>query len=211
MVTCAPESVRPALPEDFGPLAEVLARAFHDDPITAWFYPDAARRMRHARRFFAIRLRQMAAHGLIYTTPERSGAAIWAPPGQWRESLRQSLMQLPMLPVLLPRIVRSTHAVREIERHHPVERHFYLSVVGTDPEHQGAGVGSALLGPVLRRCDETGTGAYLESSKESNLSFYARQGFALTERIEIPGGPPLWLMWRRPRGRLQSTPARQEM
>jgi GNAT superfamily N-acetyltransferase len=90
-------------------------------------------------------------------------------------------------------------AVREIERHHPIEPHFYLSVVGTDPEQQGGGVGSALLAPVLRICDESGTAAYLESSKESNVPFYARHGFAVTERMELPGGPPLWLMWRSPR------------
>lgn len=207
MATCAPVSVRPALAEDYGPLAEVLARAFYDDPVTAWFYPDAERRMRHARRFFAIRLRQLEGHGLLYTTSERSGASLWAPPGQWRENLRQSLMQLPMLPVLLPRIVRCTRAVREIERHHPAAPHYYLSVVGTDPEQQGGGVGSALLAPVLQRCDETQTAAYLESSKESNLSFYARHGFAVTKRIELPEGPPLWLMWREPPGRRTGHPA----
>jgi GNAT superfamily N-acetyltransferase len=207
MVTCAPEGVRPALPEDYGPLAEVLARAFYDDPVTAWFYPDAERRLKHGRRFFQIRLRQLAGHGLIYTNDERSGAALWAPPGHWRETLRQSLMQLPMLPVLLPRIVRATRAVREIERHHPAQPHFYLSVVGTEPEKQGGGIGSALLLPVLRRCDETSTAAYLESSKESNLSFYARHGFAVTKRIELPEGPPLWLMWREPPGRRRGHPA----
>jgi len=206
MVTCAPVRVRPARPADFGPLAEVLARAFYDDPVTAWFYPNAARRMRHSRRFFAIRLRQLAEHGLIYTTSDRTGAALWAPPGHWRETLRQSLMQLPMLPVLLPRIVRSTHAVREIERHHPVEPHYYLSVVGTDPELQGEGVGSALLAPVLQRCDETGAAAYLECSKEGNVSFYARHGFAVTRRIELPEGPPLWLMRREPPDRRRGRP-----
>ncbi len=201
MVTCAPVTVRPALPEDFGSLAEALARAFYDDPVTAWFYPDAARRMRHARRFFGIRLRQLARHGLIFTTPEHAGAALWAPPGRWREDLRQSLMQVPMLPVLLPRIVRATRAVREIERHHPAEPHFYLSVLGVDPELQGGGVGSALLAPALERCDATSTAAYLESSKEGNVAFYARHGFAVAERIELPEGPPLWLMWREPSGR----------
>ena len=34
--------------EDFAPLAAMLARAFYDDPVTAWFYPNAARRLRHA-------------------------------------------------------------------------------------------------------------------------------------------------------------------
>ncbi len=196
MVISTPVSVRPALADDFQPLAAMLARAFYDDPVTAWFYPDAERRMKHARRFFAIRLRQLADQQLIYTTPDLTGAALWTLPGRWREDLRQSLMLLPMLPVLLPRIVRSTHAVREIERRHPVEPHFYLSVLGTEPQQQGGGIGSALLGPVLQRCDSDEMGAYLECSKENNVEFYARHGFAVTERIELPGGPPLWLMWR---------------
>jgi GNAT superfamily N-acetyltransferase len=176
----------------------MLARAFYDDPVTAWFYPNPARRLAHTRRFFAIRLRQLADQELIFTTPDHSGAALWAQPGHWREDLRQSLMLLPMLPVLLPRIVRSTRAVREIERLHPVVPHYYLSVLGTDPEQQGGGVGSALLAPVLRRCDRDGVAAYLESSKESNVGFYVRHGFTMTERIDLPDGPPLWFMWREP-------------
>jgi GNAT superfamily N-acetyltransferase len=104
-----------------------------------------------------------------------------------------------MLPVLLPRIVRSTRAVREIERHHPVLPHYYLSVIGTDPDQQGGGVGSALLGPVLSRCDADGVAAYLECSKESNVSFYARHGFTVTDKVHLPAGPPLWFMWREPR------------
>lgn len=195
-MTPAGGDVRPAVRDDFATLAPMLARAFYDDPVTAWFYPDAARRLRHGERFFTIRLRQLEGHGLIFTNAERTGAALWAPPGHWREDFRQSLRMLPMLPVLLRRLRRCTRAVREIERHHPAVPHYYLSVVGTATEKQGGGIGSALLAPMLHRCDETGTPAYLESSKESNLSFYARHGFAVKERIELPEGPPLWLMWR---------------
>ena len=198
MAICAPVSVRPARREDFAPLARTLARAFFDDPVTAWFYPNDARRMSHAQRFFAIRLRQLADQQLIFTAVDHSGAALWARPGRWREDLRQSLMLMPMLPVLLPRIMRSTRAVREIELRHPAEPHYYLSVIGTDPGRQGEGIGSALLAPVLDRCDTQQIAAYLESSKQSNLAFYARHGFELRERIELPEGPPLWLMWREP-------------
>jgi len=205
-VTPPAGDVRPAARADHPALATMLARAFYDDPVTAWFYPDAARRLRHGERFFAIRLRQLEGHALTFTNDARTGAALWAPPGHWREDFRQSLRMLPMLPALLPRLARSTRAVREIERRHPVEPHYYLSVIGTDNEKQGGGIGSALLAPMLHRCDETRTAAYLESSKESNLSFYARHGFAVRERIELPEGPPLWLMWReavprRPEGR----------
>ena len=199
MIESPPVSVRGACREDFRPLAEMLARSFYDDPVTSWFYPNPRRRMTHATRFFAIRLRQLADQKLIFTTDDHSGAALWTQPGRWREDLRQSLMLLPMLPVLLPRIVRSTRAVREIERRHPVVPHYYLSVLGTDPEKQGGGIGSALLTPVLDRCDAGGIAAYLESSKESNVAFYKRHGFDVTDRIELADGPPLWFMWREPR------------
>ncbi len=198
MAICTPVSVRHARREDFAPLADVLARAFYDDPVTAWFYPNARRRLMHARRFFAIRLRQLAPQELMWTTPELSGAALWTRPGRWREDTRQSLMLLPMLPALLPRIRLVTRAVREIERHHPAEVHFYLSVVGTDPELQGRGIASALLAPVLERCDARAVPAFLECSKESNVRFYSQHGFVVTDRIDLPEGPPLWLMWRSP-------------
>ncbi len=193
-----PVSVRLARREDFRPLAAMLARAFHDDPVTAWFYPNQRRRMARAQRFFGIRLRQLAEQELIFTTDDHSGAALWAQPGRWREDLRQSLMLLPMLPVLLPHIVRSTRAVREIERRHPVLPHYYLSVLGTEPQQQGGGIGSALLAPVLHRCDVEGLGAYLESSKQSNVDFYCRHGFVVTDRVDLPQGPALWFMWRNP-------------
>jgi hypothetical protein len=55
------------------------------------------------------------------------------------------------------------------------------------------------MGPVLRSCDEDRIPAYLESSKERNVDFYGRHGFRVLERLSLPAGPPVWLMWRDPR------------
>jgi ribosomal protein S18 acetylase RimI-like enzyme len=65
-----------------------------------------------------------------------------------------------------------------------------------DPAAQGRGLGTAVLAPVLEECDRDGVGAYLESSKESNVAYYARFGFRITEELRLPRGPRLWLMWR---------------
>jgi GNAT superfamily N-acetyltransferase len=73
-------------------------------------------------------------------------------------------------------------------------------VLGTDPSAQGQGLGSAVLHPVLEQCDADGVGAYLESSKERNIGFYARHGFRVTAELRMPRGPKLWAMWREPRG-----------
>jgi len=97
-------------------------------------------------------------------------------------------------------LVGALKTLSTIEKKHPKDPpHYYLAFLGTRPDHQGKGLGSALLKPVLDKCDHEGLGAYLESSKESNLAFYARHGFNLTGEIQLPKGPLMWSMWRDPK------------
>jgi ribosomal protein S18 acetylase RimI-like enzyme len=82
---------------------------------------------------------------------------------------------------------------------HPHDRHWYLQGLGTDPPLQRQGLASAALAPMLQRCDTDGVAAYLESTKERNVTFYERHGFRVTSTIDLPDrGPRLWLMWRDP-------------
>jgi ribosomal protein S18 acetylase RimI-like enzyme len=145
-------------------------------------------------------LRRLAPQGRLYTTSDHAGAALWALPGQWREDLRQSVQTLTLLPPLLPRLLRTMRAMTRIELAHPLQEHFYLSVLGTAPDRRRQGIGSALLQPVLELCDAERTPAYLETATEENVGFYARHGFEVQRRLDLPGGaPPLWLLWREAR------------
>lgn len=194
-----PPEVRRAAGEDRSALAAVLARAFLDDPVTNYFYPSARTRGAYARRFFRVRLAVLGRQEQVWTTSDLAGAALWSLPGHWRDGVLDGFRLFPSLPGLLPHPWRALRGVHLIEERHPAAQHFYLSVIGTDPAHQGRGIGSALLRPVLDLCDREHFPAYLESSKERNVDFYARHGFRVRERITLPDGPPLWLMWREPR------------
>jgi GNAT superfamily N-acetyltransferase len=200
MAVEVPAPVRMAREEDFPAMARVLARSFHEDPLTRWLYPREASRDRHVERSFRMSLRRLAPQGQLYTTSDHAGAALWALPGQWREDLRQSVQTLALLPPLLPRLVRTMRAMTRIELAHPLQKHFYLSVLGTAPDRRRQGIGSALIQPVLDLCDAERAPAYLETATEENVGFYARHGFEVQRRLELPGGaPPLWLLWREPR------------
>jgi GNAT superfamily N-acetyltransferase len=182
-------------------LARVLARAFMDDPVATWSCPPERLRPSMLERFQELRLRQLLAHEEVWTTDGLACAALWAPPGHVRTSPREDieLMRCLLRPRLVWRLPRVSKGLLEVQRHHPSHPpHWYLAVLGTDPSEQGKGLGSAVMAPVLERCDADGVAAYLESSKERNIDFYARHGFRVTAELRLPRGPSVWPMWRDP-------------
>jgi GNAT superfamily N-acetyltransferase len=194
--------MRRATPADVPALARALARAFLDDPVAMWSCRPDALRPTVLERFHSARLHHLLPHQEVWTDPELSCAALWAPPGHWRTTPRQdlALTRCLMHPRLVPRLPLIATGLLGMERGHPRQPpHWYLAVLGTDPAAQGQGLGSAALAPVLEQCDNDGIGAYLESSKERNIAFYARHGFRVTKELRLTRGPSMWSMWREPR------------
>jgi ribosomal protein S18 acetylase RimI-like enzyme len=200
--TAAP-SIRRASSADMPALAKMLARAFMDDPVANWACASDKLRPAMLERFHGARLRHLVGHEEVWTTDSLTSAALWAPPGEWKTTVRQDLELLGCMlsPRLVPRVPLIAAGLLRLESRHPRDRppHWYLAVLGTEPSAQGQGLGSAVLERVLTACDEDGVGAYLESSKESNIAFYSRHGFRVTGEIALPRGPTMWPMWRDPR------------
>jgi GNAT superfamily N-acetyltransferase len=196
-----PPAVRRATQADLPELAAMLTRAFLDDPVTEWAWRPRALRPAGLERFQRIRLRQLIAHEEVWTTADLSCAALWAPPESWRGGLRDEveLASCFLPPRLLARAPLVAIGWNRIERAHPARPpHWYLAVLGTEPDRQGQGLGSLVMDRVLEQCDRDGVAAYLESSKERNIDFYSRHGFRVRERVDLLRGPPMWAMWREP-------------
>lgn len=188
--------VRRAGRAEVRPLAAMLTRAFEDDPVMRWMFPDAPR----MRGFFASRARSLVKQEEVWTTDDHAGAALWAEPGRWRLGALDTIaLGARFLFAFGRRLPAVLEGLELVERAHPETPHYYLAVLGTEPSRQGEGIGSALIEPVLRTCDEDEIGAYLESSKERNIDYYARFGFKVIDEVRLPRGPSVWPMWRDPR------------
>jgi ribosomal protein S18 acetylase RimI-like enzyme len=189
---------------DVDALAGVLARSFDTDPIFQAIVPDAVHRARALPVLFRewIRLLHLPYADTSWTTDDHAGAALWSPPGAWSVGLLDMARMGPsMVAALGARTIAGLRVLHAIEAPHPHDPHAYLRVVGCEPARQGQGVGSALLRPMLERCDEQGLAAYLESSNERNVPLYRRHGFEVTGEVVTHLGPRAWLMWRAPRPR----------
>ncbi|MUL83621.1 MULTISPECIES: GNAT family N-acetyltransferase [unclassified Mycolicibacterium] len=197
--------VRPAHKSDIEQLAGVLGRAFHDDPVMVWMLPEAARRKRALARMFATMTRHHFLAGGGSEVALRAGAigaaALWDPPGCWRQTPLQELLMMPgFARALGRRAVRGKQIAELMKKHHPDEPHWYLAVIGSDPTVRSGGFGHALLRSRLDRVDAEHAPAYLESSNPHNVPYYSRFGFEVTGEIALPdGGPTMTPMWRAPR------------
>ena len=96
---------------------------------------------------------------------------------------------------------RVLETFERFEAAHPsAEPHYYLSLLATDPDQRGRGLGMGLLAATLERIDAEGAAAFLESSNPANDHRYERLGFARCGEFKLSeDGPAVTQMWREPR------------
>jgi ribosomal protein S18 acetylase RimI-like enzyme len=193
--------IRSATASDIEPVSLMLARAFADDPVKLFLVGGKQLAPERVAPFFRVMQTIQLPHGHVYTTDDHAAAALWSPPGAWKIPVSAIARHAGTLLKLYGwRFLPNLTVLNDMEKHHPPEPHYYLEIIGTDPDQQGRGLGTALMTPMLERADREGVGAYLESTKESNLAFYARFGFTVTKELKHRRkGPVMWLMWRDPR------------
>jgi ribosomal protein S18 acetylase RimI-like enzyme len=191
--------IRQATAVDVPNLADVLARAFADGPITRWHVPDDERRVDTMARFFAAGLEYVfLPHGEVYTTSgELAGCCIWMPPGA--ESVRDDGTAAfdDACEHIFREFPRTFELFAIMAEIHRAEPRYYLPFVGVDPMTQRQGVGRALLAPGLAKCDREGIAAYLEADDRSK-PWHERNGFEIIREVRLPNGPSLWSMERKP-------------
>jgi ribosomal protein S18 acetylase RimI-like enzyme len=198
--------IRPVGADEYDEAAAMLSRAFWPDPLLGYFSRGRLHEHRFGPRFFSVDLADLRRYAEI-TVAEHDGRlgalAAWAPPGSlpltgWSRARRDLLAAQVLLRAR--HRTKATRLLATVERKHPHEPHWYLALLGTDPAATGRGLATALLAPVLARCDEKGDFAYLETQKEANVAWYARAGFTVCDEIRLEATPPVWCLRRDPQG-----------
>jgi GNAT superfamily N-acetyltransferase len=195
-VTTATIAPRKARADDLPELTRTLSEAFFADPVFTWWIPEDGRRREILPEFFAAIVEANLAHDEIYAVADLVAGAVWNPPDV--EGDDEALVA--ELGARCGEYADTLYEVFELMGEvHPQGSHYYLFFLGTRPQWQSRGLGSALMRPVLQACDERRLPAYLEATCERNVKLYQRHGFELTGEIPLPDGPSLWPMWREPR------------
>lgn len=188
--------VRPGTAADVEAAADTLAAAFTGYIWSDWTIEADGQEERLRRGFELILRHAIVPFGELWVTDDIASAAVWAPPGP-SPGMRSAFEALDaeLRALSGDRADANDAASEQIAHLRPREPHWYLASIGTRPERQGEGLGTAVLEPVLAR----GVRAYLETSVADNIRFYERLGFTVVGETTIAGGgPPVWAMVREP-------------
>jgi ribosomal protein S18 acetylase RimI-like enzyme len=182
-------------------VAAMLARAFVDDPLYRWFFPNDRSRLRKVGAFVTAEVRIASVAGRVDLAVDSAGrllgAALWGLPGRYPFPTgiagRAMARAMPRMGV---RAARRLPKMLRVEKAHPPDAHYYLTTLGVDPSAQRRGVGTTLVNATATLADSEGVPIYLETFNPDNPEYYRRLGFTDREHIESGDLPPFWTMLR---------------
>ena len=173
-----------------------IVLGFAADPMARWVWPDSSEYLRIMPQFVKAFGGRAFENGTAYITEGARAAALWLPPGVEPD---EAAMGAVITEALRPEIAEDIGPILQgMAEHHPHEPHWYLPLIAADPSWIGQGLGTLLMKHALRRCDEDGIAAYLESSNPRNISLYERHGFRIISQIQHGSSPTLTPMLRTP-------------
>lgn len=177
-----------------------LASAFARDPITGYLLENGAGYRQRVSQFFSLLMRARIALGMPVLVARDNGSICGATMGyatthpEWPKDITEEWDRFEKaIPGFTDRMAVYDGVAAQFK---PAVPHYYLGVIGTEPNLHGRGIGSQLMKAfcAISVDDPASSGVYLETAQESNLKFYERAGFEETGRGKL-GAATLWCMF----------------
>jgi len=173
--------------------AQVFSRAFIDDPLIKWFFPEMSSREQLSLSYFRFRIMYGLLYGEVYATSHNlEGLAVWIP------SKNTKMTNLKMMRSggfrlmknlgfeLIGKLISVSNFVSNIHHRLVNYPHWHLSPMGVAPEYQGKGYGSILMRSMLKKLDEENLPCFLETQNKENVEIYQHYGFEVIDLTSIP-------------------------
>jgi ribosomal protein S18 acetylase RimI-like enzyme len=182
-----------------GEIRGLLARAYAQDPLLSWVFPDAGHRLESSAAWLGVSVERYLAVGLVEEVREDGvlvATALWRRPDT---VLAGSPDQLPTAGGLLRALVGADHAGEVTAGFAAVPRPpddvpvAYLNFLAVAPAAQGRRLGGRLLDQVVARSRESGLPLRLDTTNPVNLPFYEAHGLSVRAEDRLgPTGPLIW-------------------
>lgn len=176
--------------------SRVAARAFQEDPIFVYYFPEDKKNNVVTHCKYLILLGMLS--GEVYVTSNNiEGVAVWL---TFRVEDQKIEKQPKEIIRMMRKVKRDNFSYRLFAEKFAVnaelagllrDQHanfpnWYLNMIAVDPIHQGNGYGGSLLRSKLEELDKQNLPCYLNTQNKNNLPLYEHFGFKLVGKARIP-------------------------
>ena len=121
-------TVKTATASDETAVIDIIVLAMSLDPVMRWLYPDPHNYLLHFPGFVRVFGGKAFEHSSAYYTDGYTGAELWLPPGVCQDA--EAVMSVLKRTVIEPDQEAVMAILDQMDRFHPQEPHWYLSMIG---------------------------------------------------------------------------------
>jgi len=195
-------TARRAVAADTDLVTSIISLSFASDPVWSRALETADDSTSHHAAFWRLSIEGALRYPWTWLAGDGEATAVWIPPGEPEMTPEQEARVVDLATEILgPTSADYIELLERFSAAQPkTEPHYYLTLLGTHPNHRGRGIGMRLLAHTLALIDSEHMPAYLESTNPANNDRYARVGFEPIGEFSYPGGEPVvTTMWRKAR------------
>lgn len=179
--------MRKATTADKNVILDILTRSFDDNKSVNDVVKQDQNRVDRIEKLMEYSFYLCHEFGEVWISDDQQACALVLFPDTKRASFFTFMwdLKLALSVIGLDRINMILKREKMIKANHPRTPIAYLWFLGVNPELQGQGVGSALLGQLIKECESKNRPIYLETSMTRNLPFYKKFGFEIFCSVQL--------------------------
>jgi GNAT superfamily N-acetyltransferase len=162
-------------------IIEILCQSFQNDPQINYILGSNGNKNKKLMRLMAYSFEFGLANGKVEISEDKNSVAIWKSSNSKKMTINLFYESILFFFTFgWGGIKRISAMEKKIAAFYPDKTIFnYLWILGTNPNEQGKGYGTAILSKAINNFEQNKVPIYLETSTDSNLKYYQRKRFEL--------------------------------
>lgn len=184
-----------AAPSDKAVVVDILTQAFDDNKSFNTVLKQDHKREFRLRKVFEYQFDICSKYGRVYLSDDKKSCAVILFPDIQKNTLAEIISSIKLLFILgIKSVKKGFNREAKIKKVHPSANIYYLLFIGVYPEHQGKGMGSALLKSLIEDSKQMNRPIFLETYLDKNIALYKKFGFSIYDELDF--GFPVFCMKR---------------
>jgi GNAT superfamily N-acetyltransferase len=179
-------------------IIEILCQSFQNDPQINYILGSNGNKNKKLMRLMAYSFEFGLANGKVEISEDKNSVAIWKSSNSKKMTINLFYESILFFFTFgWSGIKRISAMEKKIAAFYPDKTIFnYLWILGTNPNEQGKGYGTAILSKAINNFEQNKVPIYLETCTDFNLKYYQRKGFELYHSMILDSETqlPIYLM-----------------